>query len=564
MIQKWTFFAKELPDYTIQAAPRGGMTVMKTGGAVNATPQKMINEGNVEFHSPTGRTAWRIDANGQEVPASSNKQLPKYYSVAVGMSMTPHGAQQRFSDPDPSTPGDFVSPMEFTPRSNSWTGQERGTGLGRAHHRDTTDMSGLPQNVLINSIRDGLDVRTTIMLRNLPTHIGFREMKRILDITSKGKYDFSYLRIDFNTGRNVGYGFVNFTDPLHIVELGEYYVGFPWMANVGVNHKRGPRIAEISYATVQGFDCLVEKFRNSSILNEFRDVRPKLWHTFENAPDPSMVGEEQEFPPPNNGSKHQRSCDNAGQIGLYASGNRRNRFMSNDRHRRSQYDRGTTAQIHEEAYYNQMTPVHKGYARQDPIYALASSVMQMGPAPVFAPLPYGNVNGYDQCGNPVFNASPAFNANAYGAGPPFNDPFIGGYGVGPNTPTSRHNGQLVRRPKKVTTHPGRTPAQAIRERNEQKAAEAAKNAGGPVQSSNGESTTVPKALSYEVMVDEFGCVLRYNDDIGQYVNSGPYVTGSQYANGGQYVNGKQYANDGQYANGTPTTDTYGNVFFRQY
>ena len=37
-----------------------------------------------------------------------------------------------------------------------------------------------------------------------------------------------------------------------------------------------PRGAEISYATVQGVDCAIEKFRNSSVMDEYpgdRSVR---------------------------------------------------------------------------------------------------------------------------------------------------------------------------------------------------------------------------------------------------------------------------------------------------
>ncbi|QSS62495.1 hypothetical protein I7I51_02232 [Histoplasma capsulatum] len=49
----------------------------------------------------------------------------------------------------------------------------------------------------IERIRCGVDVRTTIMLRNIPNKIDQAMLKDIVDETSHGKYDFMYLRIDF-------------------------------------------------------------------------------------------------------------------------------------------------------------------------------------------------------------------------------------------------------------------------------------------------------------------------------------------------------------------------------
>ncbi|KAK3723652.1 hypothetical protein LTR37_001533 [Vermiconidia calcicola] len=69
--------------------------------------------------------------------------------------------------------------------------------------------------------------------------------------------------------------------------------------------------ASNSYATVQGINCLIEKFRNSAIMDEYAGYRPKLFHTATSSPDPSMIGKEREFPPPDNDSKHKRSSDNA-------------------------------------------------------------------------------------------------------------------------------------------------------------------------------------------------------------------------------------------------------------
>ncbi|KAI5301569.1 hypothetical protein KEM56_001589 [Ascosphaera pollenicola] len=170
------------------------------------------------------------------------------------------------------------------------------------------------------------------MLRNIPNKIDQMMLKDIVDETSFGKYDFMYLRIDFANNCNVGYAFINFEDPIDIIDFANARAGKTW------NCFNSDKVAEISYATIQGKDCLVQKFRNSSVMLEHPSFRPKIFHTGTGP----LASTEDVFPPPDNPSKMRRSVENAEHVGLFAP-RVGQQFRDEQRRRRSQFDRGTTA-----------------------------------------------------------------------------------------------------------------------------------------------------------------------------------------------------------------------------
>ncbi|OJZ86234.1 hypothetical protein ASPFODRAFT_61558 [Aspergillus luchuensis CBS 106.47] len=191
---------------------------------------------------------------------------------------------------------------------------------------------GSQNAVDIERIRLGLDVRTTIMLRNIPNKIDQAMLKAIVDETSHGKYDFMYLRIDFANNCNVGYAFINFEDPIDIIDFINARAGRTW------NCFNSDKVAEVSYATIQGKDCLVQKFRNSSVMLEHPSFRPKIFQTGTGP----LAGTEDRFPGPDNPSKMRRSIENAEHVGLFAP-RVGQQYRDEQRRRRSQFDRGTTA-----------------------------------------------------------------------------------------------------------------------------------------------------------------------------------------------------------------------------
>lgn len=245
-----------------------------------------------------------------------------YDSAAV---VSHRGYSQMPMTPGAMTPGGYSSPQRALPMSTV---------------------------VIPEKIRTGDDVRTTVMIRNIPNKVDAAQFKNILDTHVFGKYDFSYLRIDFQNLCNVGYAFVNFTKAEDIVPLFEAIVGRHW------NIYNSDKVAEMCYATIQGLDCCIEKFRNSSVMLEWQPHRPKLWYT-EN--DGELAGLEKDFPAPTNYQKvstsnHrcalnpantlqlQRSKDNAAEVGLYPPRGV-SAFRHDSRQHQSMLDRGNPKAI---------------------------------------------------------------------------------------------------------------------------------------------------------------------------------------------------------------------------
>ncbi|KAF2031403.1 hypothetical protein EK21DRAFT_88115 [Setomelanomma holmii] len=195
--------------------------------------------------------------------------------------------------------------------------------------------------VIRKRIDDGSDVRTTIMLRNIPNKMDWLQLKAILDAACFGSYDFVYLRIDFKSACNVGYAFINFHNVRGIAMLMDKIQGRLWLGF------RSVKAAEISYATIQGREALVQKFRNSSVMQETPFCRPRLFLTYSDAEKSGKVryvGMEQSFPQPDNLSKLQRSMDSARTIGLYPPHNYLS-SITEHRMRSSPYDRGTPRDV---------------------------------------------------------------------------------------------------------------------------------------------------------------------------------------------------------------------------
>ncbi|KAM3073805.1 hypothetical protein ACMFMG_008430 [Clarireedia jacksonii] len=185
------------------------------------------------------------------------------------LSTTPQCYNQGFGYL-PQTPANSRDIAQFNRGSNRRQNAVR-TPQGQMRGRQNSNQAtGHHNHVDINRIEQGIDVRTTVMLRNIPNKVDQAMLKSIIDESSHGRYDFMYLRIDFSNDCNVGYAFINFVDPLDIIDFVLARSNQKW------HRFKSDKVAEVSYATIQGRDCLVQKFRNSSVMLEPPHYRPKV------------------------------------------------------------------------------------------------------------------------------------------------------------------------------------------------------------------------------------------------------------------------------------------------
>lgn len=116
------------------------------------------------------------------------------------------------------------------------------------------------------------DKRTTCMIKNIPNKYTVTNLIEFINETHFSKYDFLYLRMDFKNNCNVGYAFINFIDQNSLLEFYNRINGKRWK-NVG-----SLKIAELTYASIQGLENLINKFKRSSVMMEEERFRPKVFY----------------------------------------------------------------------------------------------------------------------------------------------------------------------------------------------------------------------------------------------------------------------------------------------
>ncbi len=97
----------------------------------------------------------------------------------------------------------------------------------------------------IEKIKRAEDLRASLYVRNIPNK--YTQMDLIAEFEKhQSKFDFLYLPIDFGSGANVGYAFINFVHPLFIIDFYNEFMGREW------SKFKSRKICDIKYARIQG------------------------------------------------------------------------------------------------------------------------------------------------------------------------------------------------------------------------------------------------------------------------------------------------------------------------
>ncbi|XP_013643247.2 protein MEI2-like 4 isoform X1 [Brassica napus] len=189
----------------------------------------------------------RMDANSSNAVPRSSRQVPHFLSGR---------------NPMLAVPGSFDLPNE----------RYRNLSQRRSEFSSSNAEKKLFE-LDVDRILRGEDSRTTLMIKNIPNKYTSKMLLAAIDEYCKGTYDFLYLPIDFKNKCNVGYAFINLTEPENIVPFYKAFNGKKW------EKFNSEKVAYLAYGRIQGKSALIAHFQNSSLMNEDKRCRPILFHT---------------------------------------------------------------------------------------------------------------------------------------------------------------------------------------------------------------------------------------------------------------------------------------------
>ena len=118
------------------------------------------------------------------------------------------------------------------------------------------------------------DKRTTLMIKNIPNKYTISSFLEEININFKFTYDIFYLPIDYVNKCNLGFAFINFVEPFHIILFYELYRGKKW------KKFNSDKICELLYAKFQGKKELIAHFEKGKVLSmESKEKRPLILPT---------------------------------------------------------------------------------------------------------------------------------------------------------------------------------------------------------------------------------------------------------------------------------------------
>ena len=105
------------------------------------------------------------------------------------------------------------------------------------------------------------DTRTTLMIKNIPNKYTISTFLDEIGDYFKDTYDIFYLPIDYINKCNLGFAFINFVEPFHIILFYELYRGKKW------KRFNSDKKCELLYAKFQGKKELIAHFEKGKVLS---------------------------------------------------------------------------------------------------------------------------------------------------------------------------------------------------------------------------------------------------------------------------------------------------------
>ena len=118
------------------------------------------------------------------------------------------------------------------------------------------------------------DRRTTVMIKNIKNKYTISTFLTEINEFFKNTYDIFYLPIDYVNKCNLGFAFINFVEPFHIILFYELYRGKKW------KKFNSDKRCELLYAKFQGKKELIAHFEKGKVLSmDSEDKRPLILPT---------------------------------------------------------------------------------------------------------------------------------------------------------------------------------------------------------------------------------------------------------------------------------------------
>lgn len=139
-------------------------------------------------------------------------------------------------------------------------GLKAAVALGAMSHSQVPKKHNMEE--VYNSTKD--DAPTTMMIRNIPGRYSPNDLMMDLKESGlEGTYDFLYLPVDKGTSSNVGYAFVNFTEPSWAMKCKQSFEYYRFS-----RHKRSSgkgKLGRVSVAHLQGLEKNLRHYQNAAV-----------------------------------------------------------------------------------------------------------------------------------------------------------------------------------------------------------------------------------------------------------------------------------------------------------